>query len=181
DTPPGAAAAGTGQGSLALGAAPPPPPLTIADFLHALNFPQDPEDTDGFRALRLALKSPRTAPLVQAAQDALTLLSQAGLYMDDLPPDHPRPELWRRFAAGERGGALSALGGIRDPGALATCGAALREDPVFRDAVHHFLRHFDLMLAARAEKMEDATLVRLAETRSGRAFMLLGRAVGMFG
>ncbi len=175
-----AAAAPGGQGSLALGTAPPPPPLTVGDFILALNFPQDPDDTDGFRALRLALKTPQAAPLIQAAQDVLTLMSQNGLYMDDLVPDHPRPELWRRFAAGERGGALVALGGVRDAEALANCTAALREDPVFRDAVHHFLRHFDLMLVARTEALEDAALVRLAETRTARAFMLLGRAVGMF-
>ncbi|WP_172329282.1 hypothetical protein [Mangrovicoccus sp. HB161399] len=168
------------QGSLALDTAPTPPPLTVGDFILALNFPQDPDDTDGFRALRLALKAPQAAPLIQAAQDVLTLLSQNGLYMDDLEPDHPKPELWRRFAAGERGGAIGALGGVRDAEALANCAAALREDPVFRDAVHHFLRHFDLMLVARAGALEDAALVRLAETRTARAFMLLGRCVGMF-
>ncbi|WP_138467464.1 hypothetical protein [Poseidonocella sp. HB161398] len=174
------AAAQGQQASLDFEPAPAPPPLTVGDFLLALNFPQDPDDTDGFRALRLALKSPQAAPLVRAAQDVLTLMSQNGLYMDDLVPDHPRPELWRRFAAGERGGALVALGGVRDAAALANCAAALREDPVFRDAVHHFLRHFDLMLTARAESLDDAALIRLAETRTARAFMLLGRSVGIF-
>ncbi|WP_407943237.1 hypothetical protein [Mangrovicoccus ximenensis] len=90
-----------GQGSLALDTAPPPPKLTVGDFIQALNFPEDPDDTDGFRALRLALKAPQAAPLIRAAQDVLTLMSQNGLYMDDLEPDHPKPELWRRFAAGE--------------------------------------------------------------------------------
>jgi hypothetical protein len=31
-------------------------PLSVADFVRALNFPEDAEDKDGFRALRLALE-----------------------------------------------------------------------------------------------------------------------------
>ena len=168
------------QASLPFGNDAPPKPLATGDFLQALNFPQDPDDTDGFRALRLALKHPQTAPLIQAAEDVLTLMSQIGLYMDDLDPDHPRPELWRRFAAGERGGALGALAGVRDAAALEKCGRAMRENPVFRDAAHHFLRRFDMMLVARQDSLDDTALVRLAETRTGRAFMLLGRVAGIF-
>lgn len=176
-------AAATGpQGQLSLGldqqdAA----PLATPDFLSALNFPHSPEDTDGFRALRLALRHPPTIPLIQASQDVLTLLSQIGLYMDDLIPDHAHPELWRRFfTEGERGGAISALGGVRDTDALLTCANQMRDDPVFRDATHHFLRRFELVLSARIEQLEDADLIRLADTRSARAFMLLGRAAGIF-
>lgn len=157
------------------------PPLAVPDFLSALNFPQSAEDTDGFRALRLALRHPPSVPLIQAAQDVLTLLSQIGLYVDDLQPDHAHPDLWRRFfAEGERGGAMAALGGVRDTDALLTCANLMRDDPVFRDATHHFLRRFELLLAARIGDLSDSDLIRLADTRSARAFMLLGRAAGIF-
>lgn len=158
----------------------PPPPLPVADFLQALNFPQTAEDTDGFRALRRALKHPEAAVLIQAAQDVLTLLSQQGLYVDDLAPDQPRPELWRRFGTGERGGIVAGLGGVRDPQALDLAAAQMRNDPVFRDAAHHFLRRFDKMLSARSETLSDSDLVTLSDTRSARAFMLLGRVAGVF-
>ena len=119
------------------------PPLSVADFIRALNFPETPEDKAGFRALRLALDDRTTSKLIRAAQDVLTLLSQDGIYIDDLKPERAKPEVWRRFAQGERGRAISALGGVRDRSSLALTAGRMREDPVFRDAAHHFLRQFD--------------------------------------
>ncbi len=155
-------------------------PLAIADFVRALNFPDDAEDRDGFRALRLALEDRRAARLIRAAQDVLTLLAQEGIYMDDLRPDSARPELWRRLARGERGRGIDGLGGIRDRAALALTTARMREDPVFRDAAHHFLRSFDHTFQRFESDASDAELAELADTRTARAFMLFGRAAGMF-
>jgi len=157
------------------------PPVTVTDFLRALNFPDTAEDRDGFAALRRALKDPRAARLIRAAQDVLTLLSEDGLYMDDLTPGRTPPELWRRFARGERGEAVAALGAIDAADSLARAAARMREDAVFRDVAHHFLRHFDRMLEAFEPGARDDDLTRLADTRSGRAFMLLGRVTGIFG
>lgn len=157
------------------------PPLPLADLLQALHFPDSPDDRDGFRALRLALEDRDAARLVRAAQDVLNLLAEEGIYMDDLKPDRTRADLWRRFAAGERGGQMAALGAIRDRTSLALASGRMREDAVFRDAAHHFLRHFDLMLQRIEADATEADLTRLADSRSGRAFMLLGRIAGVFG
>ncbi len=80
------------------------------DLIRALNFP---EDEKGRR--RLCRHAPRDEG--QAGQgadpgqpDVLTLLSQEGIYMDDLTPDRARPEIWRRFAQGERGRVHRAAG-----------------------------------------------------------------------
>ena len=155
-------------------------PLSATDFIKALQFPENPDDKDGFRALRLALEDRTTAKLIRAAQDVLTLLSQEGIYMDDLKPDRARPELWRRFAAGERGRTIAALGGIRDRSSLALTAARMREDAVFRDAGHHFLRTFDRTFAAFEPNATDSELAELSETRTSRAFMLFGRVTGTF-
>lgn len=155
-------------------------PLSVADFVRALHFPEDAEDKDGFRALRLALEDRRASKLIRAAQDVLTLLAQEGIYMDDLKPDRARPEVWRRFAAGERGRAIAALGGIRDRSSLTLIASRMREDPVFRDAAHHFLRCFDRTFAEFESNATDAELADLAETRTARAFMLFGRVTGTF-
>ncbi len=106
----------------------------------------------------------RAAKLIRAAQDVLTLLSQEGIYMDDLPPERARPEVWRKFAQGERGRAIAALGGIRDRSSLALTGARMREDPVFRDAGHHFLRTFDKTFQEFEKNASDADLAELADT-----------------
>lgn len=155
-------------------------PISVVDFIRAVQFPENPEDKDGFRALRLALEDRSTAKLIRAAQDVLTLLSQEGIYMDDLTPDRARPEIWRRFAAGERGRALAGLGGIRDRSSLALTAGRMREDPVFRDAAHHFLRSFDRTFAEFEKNASDAEIADLAETRTARAFMLFGRVTGIF-
>lgn len=155
-------------------------PLSVADFIRAMQFPETPDDKEGFRALRLALEDRTVAKLIRAAQDVLTLLSQDGIYMDDLKPDLSRPDLWRRFAAGERGRTIAGLGGIRDRSSLALTAARMREDPVFRDAAHHFLRTFDKTFAAFEANASDADLAALGDTRTARAFMLFGRVTGTF-
>jgi hypothetical protein len=156
------------------------PPLSVREFIRALQFPENPDDKDGFRALRAALEDRDVAKLIRAAQDVLTLLSQEGIYMDDLRPDRARPELWRRFAAGERGRGIAAIGGVRDRSSLALTAGRMREDPVFRDAGHHFLRTFDRMFQTFEKSASDADISDLADTRTARAFMLFGRVMGVF-
>lgn len=170
------------QPALALGSPPEDlrPPLPVADVIRALHFPESPDDREGFRALRIALEDRVVAKLIRASQDVLTLLSQDGIYMDDLIPEMPRPELWRRFAGGERGRSIADLGGIRDRSALALTAARMKSDPVFRDAAHHFLRSFDRTFAILEPNASDSDLAALSDTRSARAFMLLGRVTGTF-
>ena len=170
------------QGRLALGtpAEDLEAPVSIADFVKALNFPENADDKEGFRALRRALQDRTTAELVRSSQDVLTMLSQDGIYMDDLRPDRARPEVWRKFAQGERGRAIAGLGGVRDRSCLALTAARMREDPIFRDATHHFLRRFDKTFAAFEDGASDQDVVALSDTRTARAFMLLGRVTGTF-
>lgn len=166
--------------ALSTGAEMPSAPVSTGDFIRALNFPEDESDVDGFRALRRALEDRDLARLIRAAQDVLTLLSHDGIFMDDLTPDPARPETWRRFAQGERGRGIAALGGIHDRSSLALTAGRMRQDTVFRDAAHHFLRQFDRSLAAFERRAGDQDLADLADTRTARAFMLLGRVAGTF-
>ena len=155
-------------------------PISVADFIKALNFPENEHDKEGFRTLRRALEDRSTERLIRASQDVLTLLSQDGIYMDDLRPDRSRPEVWRRFAKGERGRPIAALGGIHDRSSLVLAAGRMRKDPVFRDAVHHFLRHFDRTFMEFEKNASDSEIAALADTRTARAFMLLGRVTGTF-
>lgn len=156
------------------------PPLARADMIRALHFPDDENDTEGFAALRRALRDRGARKLVQASQDVLTLLSQDGIYMDDLRTEPVGADIWRRFAQGERGAAVARLGTVRDGDTLDITTARMREDMVFRDAVHHFLRRFDQMLVIFEGQATDTDMLAMAETRTARAFVLLGRATGTF-
>lgn len=170
-----------GQRGLALEPPPAAAPLGRDELVLALDFPRDGADARGFDLLRRALHDHATSDLIRAAQEVLSGLSAAGIELRDLAPDRARPEIWRAFAQGARGPAVAGLGGVRDRAVLAAAAARMRADPGFRDAAHRFLRAFDRRLAAFEEAASDAQLARLAETRSARAFMVLGRVTGMFG
>lgn len=170
------------QASLALGtrAEDIAPPISNSDFIRALHFPENADDVEGFDALRRALRDRQTAKLVQSSQDILTLLSQEGIYMDDLRPDRARADVWRKFAHGERGREVAALGGVRDRSCLALTAGRMRSDPIFRDTAHHFLRKFDTGFSSFEETATDQEISELSDTRTARAFMLLGRVSGTF-
>ncbi len=155
-------------------------PVDPARVIIALHFPQDEDDKAGFDALRLALSDPRLAPLIRLAQDLLTRLSRIGIYMDELHPDRARPEFWRAFARGARGAQIAPLGGIRDRSCLALTAERMRDDPEFREIAHRFMREFDHVMAQLEPVVDDIQMAALAETRSARAFMLIGRVSGVF-
>lgn len=155
-------------------------PLSLSDVILAVNFPRTVDDRAGFAAMRAALRDGTTRPFVNAAQDVLTLLSQDGIYMDDLTPDRARPEVWRRFAEGQRGHAIASLGGIQDRQLLDRIAGRMRSDPIFRDTAHHFLRQFDRLFALFTAEASDAQIAQFGETRSARAFMLLAKVAGTF-
>ena len=156
-------------------------PVTPEELVTALNFPDGPDDHDAISALRAALADPDTARAIRSAQDVVTLLAKHGLYMDDLEPAPAPPELWRRFAAGQRGAAVAGLSVVTDEDMIEMAGALMRGDEVFRDAAHHFLRQYDRTLIRATDQMNDTGLAALAATRSGRAFTLLAQVTGMFG
>ncbi|QDC08123.1 hypothetical protein FHY55_02195 [Oceanicola sp. D3] len=155
-------------------------PISVEEFTRALNFPENEKDKAGFAALRKALREPKISGLVHSAQDVLTLLSEDGIYMDDLSPAPARPAVWRRFGKGLRGEAIAGMDGVRDRSCLALTAGRMRADPIFRDAVHHFLRKFDQTFAAFAETASDTEIIAVSETRTARAFMLLGKVSGTF-
>lgn len=156
-------------------------PIQADDFIRALNFPDNAEDEAGFAALRRVLNDHATAELVRAAQAVLSALAQESIFVDDLRPDRARTEVWRAFAQGARGASIAALGGVRDRSCLALTIGRMRADPAFRDTAHRFLRAFDRRFAEFEATASDGDIARFAETRSARAFMLLGRVTGIFG
>ncbi len=157
-----------------------PPELPAADLVRALDFPRDEQDFDGFRALQAALRHQPLAHLLQSAEDVLTLMSQEGLYMDDLPSEPADPALWRRFISGARGPTMAPIGGPVDDHALEVAQGLMRSDPIFRDTALFFQRRFLHVLADFAGEADDQALRDLAETRSAKAFGLLSRLSGAF-
>ncbi len=178
---PPAPAEAEAQPALPMPAPEPEVALGWDDLLRAFDFPRDAEDREGFGALRRALRHHDLAQMLQAAEDVLNLLSQEGVYMDDLVHEPVPAEAWRAFLQGKRGPEVDAVGGIRDAHALETVRALMKSDPIFRDTSLFFQRRFDSVLTQLAGNADDAQLLALVDTRSGRAFMLCARASGSFG
>ncbi|MXU64010.1 hypothetical protein [Oceanomicrobium pacificus] len=189
-TPPVAAAAApdaatgpatsSGQPSLPLAAEMPEPdaPLTHGDIIRALNFPANADDRAGFAVMRKAMQHRPAALVLRAAEDMLNLLSQEGIYMDDLSPRPTDAAAWRAFASGQRGSAVTGIGAIEDISALTLARGRMKSDEVFRDTALHFQRRFDTLLEEFATGASDRDLLDLADTRTGRAFMILARISG---
>jgi len=182
-SPPRAPAEDAAQGALPLAAETeaPEPAFDWEIAARALDFPRDAHDEAGFEALAKATRDRPTAELLQAAEDALTLLAQHGLYMEDLEVRHAPVSAWRRFAEGERGPAVRAVGGVESEAAVTESRALLKADPVFRDTVMHLMRRYDALLRrAAASPSGESVMLTMADSRTGRAFMLAAQAVGAF-
>ena len=157
-----------------------PDDLEWDQVIRAVNFPQDEHDKDGFAAIRRVIGNRDIAQLMQASEDVLSMLAQEGIYMDDLAVSQTNPDLWHKFAAGGRGEIVGELGTIEDQAALALARGRMRNDSIFRDVSLHFLRQFDRFLRGAIHNATDRDLVRLADTRTGRAFQLMARVSGSF-
>jgi hypothetical protein len=173
--------ADTRQAALRFEAPPESQPVDPETLVLALDFPDGPEDHEAIAALRQALKDQSAARTLRAAQDVVTLLAARGVYMDDLPPEPAAPaSLWRRFASGDRSEGMAGLDGIHEAQAIGITRDFLHRDEIFRDSAHHFLRHFDGTLVGLIPQLDDAQVAALAQTRSARAFLLLGKLAGIF-
>jgi hypothetical protein len=149
--------------------------------VRALQFPRDEADHEGFAAIREVVGDHDLAALLQAAEDILSLLSEDGLYMEDIQPEIAPLPLWRRYAEGARGKAVGEIGGVRDEVALAIARGRVRNDPVFRDTALHFLRRFDKLSERMVKELgDDPIVLEVADSRTGRAFMIVGRVMGVF-
>ena len=56
----------------------------------------------------------------------------------------------------------------------------LQNDDIFKDAAYHFLIHFDSSLQDFCKKASDEEIVRFSNTRTARAFKVLGTATNRF-
>ncbi len=153
---------------------------TIADIIRAANFPNNDNDFETVNAIKQALKNRNMAQLLQAAEDILNLLAQDGIYMDDLHVAPLSAAQWRGFATGKRGADVASVGAIHDQAALTKTRARSRKDQVYRDTALHFQRKFDVILGDFARHATDTEILALANTRTGRAFMLMARVSGTF-
>ena len=155
-------------------------PMSVADFVSALNFPDDAKDKDGFRALRRAMEERKLQNLLESSQTVMSLLTEDGIFMDDLNPDRPVSGAWRKFAEGTRGADVASVGGVLDKAVLGIARARMKSDPAFREQVLQFLQRFDQVLVEYEPRLQNHEITDLANTRTARCFMVMARVSGAF-
>ncbi|MDE0307224.1 MAG: hypothetical protein OXI87_20440 [Albidovulum sp.] len=146
-------------------------------LIRALNLPEDENDTDGFEALNRAMEIEGVRILLDNSQRVLVTLADSNIFTDNLNPDLARPEIWRMHATGEKKQVISTLGGIRDVNLLEVVAERLEKDEDFYELAQSFVARFQSMLQQLIGSTTDTDIIALANTRTARAFILLGNAL----
>lgn len=149
-------------------------------LLRALNFPNDENDLEGFTALNLARENNTIFQFLQVSEDFLNLLAQDGIYLDDLKIDPPSVKAWVNFINNKQNEHCKKLtcSGIDEH--IKTLKIRLKSDVVFRDTALMLMRRFDKLLQDRLESAEDHQIFKIADTRSGKAFLVVGKISDAF-
>lgn len=154
--------------------------LSVGEFIKAANFPDDENDQEGLSSLRKALLDRDLAKLLHAAQDSLRIMSEDGIYIDSIEFKTGKVELWRSFGNGTRGKKLSGIVNFYNNTNLQKVNSRFKNDTVFKDVTHHFLRQFDLIFTEFSKNASDDEILQFSKTRTALVFLILADLAGTF-
>ena len=149
-------------------------------LLKALHFPSDKNDTSGFVALNLARKNNSIFQLLRVSEDFLNLLAQDGIYLDDLKIEPPPVKAWLNFIDPEKKLCSRRLSCNGVDTQIKNLKVRIKSDTVFRDTALMLMRRFDKLLRDKLHSAEDHQIFQIANTRSGKAFLIVGRILDTF-
>ena len=155
-------------------------PLAWDILLKALHFPHDKNDKAGFMALELARKDNSISQLLRVSEDFLNLLAQDGIYLDDLKIEPPPIQAWLNFIKIDKNQHDRKLNCIGIEGHIKNLKLRAKKDTVFRDTALMLLRRFDKLLRDQLQGAEDHQIFKISETRSGKAFLIVGKISDTF-
>ena len=150
-------------------------PLTWDLILKALNFPEDKNDHLGFLALNTARKNNSISELLRVSEDLLKLIAQDGIYLDDLKIEPPEVKSWLNFLRPDQNHTNIRLNCVGIDREINKLKSRIKSDAIFRDTSLMLMRRFDLLLRDRFETASDNQIFKIAETRSGKAFLIVGK------
>ena len=151
--------------------------ISVRILIRALNLPEDENDIEGFEALNRAMEIEDVRLLLDNSQRILVALADSEIFTDNLKPDLARPEIWRMHATGEKKQVISTLGGIRDLKLLEIVAERLEREDEFFELAQNLVARFQSMLQQLIGSTTDSEIIALANTRTARAFILLGNAL----
>ena len=155
-----------------------PQPLRQLDwrkFARAANFPESEQDKETLDALFDVLTDPEAAALLQSAEDVLATLAEADLYMEDFVPEPSPVSAWKTHLAGRS----EALTRLDAPVEESRVRAKIDADPAFADLSERFAERYRTVLRRLFDEAgDDRIALELANSRTGRAYLLVEAARG---
>ena len=149
-------------------------------LLQALHFPNDKNDSVGFEALKIARMNNAVLELLRVSEDFLNLLAQDGIYLDDLIIEAPPVEAWLNFVNTDKKFRTRKLSCVGIDEYIEKLKLRAKADAVFRDTALMLFRRFDRLLRDKIGLAQDHQIFRLASTRSGKAFLIVGKISDIF-
>ncbi len=151
-----------------------PRALDWKKFVKAANFPENERDTATLDALYEVLTDPQAAALLQSSEDTLATLADLDLYMEDFVPEMSPITAWRGHLDGKPG-----VLGIDAPIEQSRINAKLNADAAFRKLSDRFVNRYQVVLKRLFHEGADGRLaIELADSRTGRAYILVAGALG---
>ncbi len=143
-------------------------------FVKAANFPEHEQDKETLDALYDVLTDPEAAALLQSSEDTLATLADLDLYMEDFVPQKSPVSSWREHSNGS-----GTIQPIEAPLEQSRITAKLNADAAFQKLSERFVRRYHSVLKRLFNECADEELaVKLADSRTGRAYILMSGALG---
>ena len=155
-------------------------PLTWELILKALHFPNDEHDLMGFSALKIARKNNTFSELLQDSEDFMNLIAQDAIYLDDLKIEPPPVEAWLSFISTNQNPNRRRLNCVGIDRQIKRLKSRIKTDTIFRDTSLMLMRRFDVLLRDHLKLANDDQIFKIAETRTGKAFLIVGKLSDSF-
>lgn len=149
--------------------------LDAATLTRAFNLPNDENDTEGYDAIEAAVKIESLSTLLQNSHQILYTLADYDLIMDDLEIDMGLISTWRKFATDSPEGMISSLGGTGTFLEIDKVTSIVAENNDFEERANSFNKQMEEFISQAIPQLTDDEIKDLAQTRTFRAFLLLGQ------
>lgn len=143
-------------------------------FIRAADFPQHATDPDTLHAIENVLKNKSAVKFLEFSEDMLALLAENNLFMEDYEPHIPPLENWICRPLDLSFDHQSLIAARKISGLI-------RNSIDFEKISHAFTNVFDEMLNRIFDETDGHEVLGLADTRSGRAYLLITRAYQILG
>lgn len=144
-------------------------------LIRAFNLPNDENDTEGYDAIEAAVKIESIGTLLQNSHQLLYTLADFDLIMDELEIDLGLISTWRKFAADNAESTVSSLGGTGTFVEIDKVSSIVTERSEFEELANTFSSQMEEFISQAIPQLKDEEIRELAQTRTFRAFLLLGQ------